>query len=160
LLEERGAGGFTFSVEANIRDMESINKHSSLKSEIIAHEFVQLMVMKNCPMSLIKNCKNIQDCEKCSYKNSYALKDRKGVYFNVERENRLTHIYNSVPLTLIGKVDDFVRAKIEYFMVDTKWLDNSEEIIDAMYCEINGVQTANVLVENNFTRGHYLKNIL
>lgn len=160
LLEERGAEGFTFSVEANIRDMESINKHSSINSEIVAHEFVQLMVMKNCPMSLIKNCKNLQDCEKCSYKNRYALKDRKGVYFNVERNRRLTHIYNSVPLTLIGKIDDFVQADIEYFMVDTKWLDNPEEIIDAIYCEINGVQISNVLKENSFTRGHYLKNIL
>lgn len=160
LLAERGAESITFSVEANIRDMESINKYSSVKTEIVAHEFVQLMVMKNCPMSLVKNCKNLQDCEKCNYRKSYALKDRKGVYFNVERKNRLTHIYNSVPLTLIGKVDDFVRANIEYFMVDTKWLDDAEEIVDAMYCEINGVQTSNVLKENSFTRGHYLKNIL
>lgn len=160
LLAERGAESITFSVEANIRDMESINKYSSVKTEIVAHEFVQLMVMKNCPMSLVKNCKNLQDCEKCNYRKSYALKDRKGVYFNVERKNRLTHIYNSVPLTLIGKVDDFVRANIEYFMVDTKWLDDAEEIVDAVYCEINGVQTSNVLKENSFTRGHYLKNIL
>ncbi len=78
----------------------------------------------------------------------------------MERVNRLTHIYNSVPLTLIGKAKDFINADIEYFMVDTKWLDYPEEIIDALYCEINGVQTAGVLKENGFTRGHYLKNIL
>lgn len=160
LLDERGAEGFTFSVEANIRDMESITKHTSIKTEIIAHQYAQLMVMKNCPMSLMKNCKNLQDCKICSYRNKYALKDRKGVYFNVERANSLTHIYNSVPLTIIGKAEDFVSANIEYFMVDTKWLDNSEEVIDALYCEINGVQTADVLKENGFTRGHYLKNIL
>lgn len=160
LLEEREAEGFTFSVEANIRDMESITEHSSIKTEIIAHQYVQLMVMKNCPMSLMKNCKNLQDCKICSYRNKYSLKDRKGVYFNVERANNLTHIYNSVPLTLIGKVEDFVDANIEYFMADTKWLDNPEEVIDALYCEINGVQTSGVLKENGFTRGHYLKNIL
>lgn len=160
LLEERGAEGFTFSVEANIKDMEGIIRHNSIRSEIVAHEYAQLMVMKNCPMSMLKNCKNLQDCNKCNYRNKYALKDRKGVYFNVERINRLTHIYNSVPLTLIGKTDDFVDAGIEYFFIDTKWLDNSEEIIDAMYCEINGIQTGNVLDEKNFTRGHYLKNIL
>ncbi len=160
LLKEQGADGFTFSVESNIRDMESIVKNSSIHSEIVAHEYVQLMVMKNCPMSMIKDCKNLQDCEKCQYKNKYSLKDRKGVYFNIERENNLTHIYNSVPLTLIGKVNDFVRNNIEYFFVDTKWLAEPEEIIDALYCEINGVQTSNVLEEKNFTRGHYLKNIL
>lgn len=160
LLEERGAEGFTFSVEANIRDMEGIIKHSSIKSEVVAHEYNQLMVMKNCPMSLMKNCKNLQDCNLCTYRNKYALKDRKGVYFNIERMNRLTHIYNSVPLTLIGKTDDFIDAGIEYFLIDTKWLDDPEEVIDALYCEINGIKTANILKENNFTRGHYLKNIL
>lgn len=160
LLKDQGADGFAFSIEANIRDMESIVKNSSIHSEIVAHEYAQLMVMKNCPMSMLKNCKNLQDCDKCEYRKKYSLKDRKGVYFNIERENSLTHIYNSVPLTLIGKVNDFVKNNIEYFFIDTKWLEEPEEIIDALYCEINGVQTSNVLEENNFTRGHYLKNIL
>jgi len=160
LLKDKGAEGFTFSVEANIKDMESVMNNVSIKSEIITYAYVQLMVMKNCPMSLVKNCKNIEDCEKCSFKDKFALKDRKGVYFNIERENRLTHIYNSVPLTLIGKTTDFIRSGIEYYFIDTKWEENIEEIIDAVYCELNGVQTYNVLRENSFTRGHYLKNIL
>ena len=160
LLKEKGARSFTFSVETNIRDMESMMKYASLSSEIVAHEYVQLMVMKNCPMSILKNCKNLQDCEKCSYKNKYQLKDRKNVLFNIERQNKLTHIYNSVPLTLIGKVYDFVKTNIEHFLIDTKYLDDVEEIIDALYCEINGVNTPDVLQERKFTRGHYLKNIL
>jgi putative protease len=160
LLKDKEASGFTFSVEANIRDMESVLSNTDMQSEIVSYAYVQLMVMKNCPMSLLKKCKNQDDCETCSYKDKYLLKDRKGVYFNIERENRLTHIYNSVPLTLIGKTSDFIRSGIEYFFIDTKWEENIEEIIDAIYCELNGVQTANVLKENNFTRGHYLKNIL
>lgn len=160
LLKEKGAEGFTFSIEANIRDMESITKNTSLGTEVVAHAYAQLMVMKNCPMSMLKNCKNLQDCEKCQYKDSISLKDRKGVYFNVERERRLTHIYNSVPLTILDRADDFIRAGIDYFMVDTKYLEEPEEIIDAMYCSINGVRTPAVLRENTFTRGHYLKNIL
>ncbi len=160
LLMQKGADSFTFSIETNIRDMQSIMKHTSLTSEIVAHEYVQLMVMKNCPMSLIKNCKNLQDCEECSYKNKYFLKDRKGVYFNIERENRLTHIYNSVPLSLLGKTHDFVKTNIEYFFIDTKNLADAEEVIDTLYCEINGVKTDSILRENNYTRGHYLKNIL
>lgn len=160
LLKDKGADGFTFSVEANIKDMESVMSNVTMRSEIITYAYAQLMVMKNCPMSLVKNCKNKEDCEKCSFKNKYALKDRKGVYFNIERENRLSHIYNSVPLTLIGKTTDFIRSGIEYYFIDTKWEENIEEIIDAVYCELNGVQSYNVLRENSFTRGHYLKNIL
>lgn len=160
LLKGKGAESITFSIEANIKDMESITRNSTLRTEIVSHAYAQLMVMKNCPMSMVKNCKNLQDCSKCEYREKIMLKDRKGVYFNIERENKLTHIYNSVPLTLIGKVYDFERAGIEFFFVDTKYLEDPEEIIDAMYCEINGVQTSNVLQENGFTRGHYLKNIL
>ncbi|HBD64722.1 MAG TPA: hypothetical protein DC038_09845 [Clostridiales bacterium] len=160
LLEERGAEGFTFSVEANIRDIEGIMRNTSARSEIAAHEYVQMMVMKNCPMSMLKKCKNLEDCSSCEYRNTYSLKDRKGVYFNVERKNRLTNIYNSVPLSLLGKTNDFVSSGIEYFLVDTKWLENAEEVVDAMYCEINGVSTDGVLKGNNYTRGHYLKNIL
>ncbi len=160
LLSEKGADGFTFSVESNIKDMESTMRNTLMKTEIVAHAFVQLMSMKNCPMSLMKNCKGKDDCSKCSYRNKYSLKDRKGVYFNIERENRITHIYNSVPLTLIGKMHDFIKCNIEYFLIDTKWEENIDEVIDAVYCELVGIQTANVLRENNFTRGHYLKNIL
>lgn len=160
LLKEQGAEGFTFSVEANIKDIQSVMKNTDIKSEIIAHQYVQLMVMKNCPMSVVKNCKYKEDCNKCEYREKISLKDRKGVYFNIERKNKLSHIYNSVPLTLIGKTDDFVRSNIDYYFIDTKWEQDIDDIIDALYCEINGVQTSNVLRENNFTRGHYLKNIL
>ncbi|WP_313342563.1 U32 family peptidase [Sedimentibacter sp.] len=160
LLKENGAVSLTLSAESNIRDMESINNNTSIKTEIKSHEYLQLMVMKNCPMSLIKNCKNLQDCSTCEHRNKYSLKDRKGVYFNIERDNRLTHIYNSVPLSILGKTEDFADKNIDYFMVDTKWLDNTEDVIDTLYCEINGVKTANILKENSFTRGHYLKNIL
>ena len=160
LLKEKGADSFTFSIETNIRDMESIVKHNSLKAEIVAHEYAQLMVMKNCPMSLIKNCKNLQDCEKCTYNKGYSLKDRKGINFNIERDNKLTHIYNSVPLTIIGKAHDFVKTNIKYFFIDSKYLNDVEEVIDTLYCEINGFRTDNILEEKNYTRGHYLKNIL
>lgn len=159
LLKEKGAEGFTFSVEANIRDMESIMKHCLLRGEIVAHAYIQLMVMKNCPMSLIKNCKHLQDCEKCSYRNKFALKDRKGAYFNIERENYLTHIYNKVPLSILGKAMDFVKTKAEFFLIDTKFIEDVEEVIDSLYYEIKG-EKINILEENTFTRGHYLKNIL
>ena len=92
---EKGAESFTFSIEANIRDMESMVKHTSLKSEIAAHEYVQLMVMKNCPMSVLSNCKNLRDCEKCTYRDKFQLRDRKGVHFNIERQNKLCLLYTS-----------------------------------------------------------------
>jgi putative protease len=160
MLREKGAESFTFSVETNIRDMESMTKHTALRSEILAHGYVQLMVMKNCPMSMLKNCKNLMDCEKCGYRDKYQLKDRKGVRFNMERQNKLTYIYNSVPLTIIGIAKDFVDKNIDYFLIDTKYLEDTEEVIDVLYREIRGLKADYLLEENKFTRGHYLKNIL
>jgi len=135
-------------------------KHTSLKSEIAAHEYVQLMVMKNCPMSVLSNCKNLRDCEKCTYRDKFQLRDRKGVHFNIERQNKLTYIYNSVPLTIIGIAADFADKNIDYFLVDTKYLEDAGVIIDALYSEIKGLKSNYALEENKFTRGHYLKNVL
>lgn len=160
MLMEKGAESFTFSIEANIRDMESMVKHTSLKSEIAAHEYVQLMVMKNCPMSVLSNCKNLRDCEKCTYRDKFQLRDRKGVHFNIERQNKFTYIYNSVPLTIIGIAADFADKNIDYFLVDTKYLEDAGVIIDALYSEIKGLKSNYALEENKFTRGHYLKNVL
>lgn len=160
LLENEMVKGFTFSIESNIADMESIINHTKLETQIIAHSYVQMMVMKNCPMSMIKKCKNQEDCNTCSYHNKYLLKDRKGMYFNIERKNKLTNIYNSVPLTLIQKTHDFVDLGINMFLIDTKFEKNVEEIIDAMYCELNGLDVESILKDKNFTRGHYFKNIL
>ncbi len=160
LLEEQGAEGFTFSVEANIKDMKSIMTHSSIKAEIVAHEYVQMMVMKNCPVSLIKGCKGHENCDTCKNRYKYALNDRKGAFFHMERKRGLTYIYNSVPLSILRRAEDFASLNIEYFLIDTKWVNNPREVIDALYREINGIETLNILKENSFTRGHYFKNTL
>ncbi len=54
---------------------------------------------------------------------------------------------------------DFVKTKAEFFLIDTKFIEDVEEVIDSLYYEIKG-EKINILEENTFTRGHYLKNIL
>lgn len=164
LLSEKGAEGFTFSVESNIKDIESISQYTPLKTELIAYAYVQLMSMKNCPFSVIKGCKSNGNCSQCEYRTNYQLKDRKNINFNIERENHISILYNSVPLTTLSKTDEFLKYKINYYFIDSKWAEDIETVIDILDKEINEKYVENVsydiLKGNSFTRGHYFKSVL
>lgn len=165
-LQEKGAEGITFSVEANIKDIESISEYTDIKTELVSYAYVQLMTMKNCPFSVLKACKSSGNCSVCEYRTGYKLKDRINVNFNIEREpeNRLSILYNSVPLTTIGKTNEFLDYNINYYFIDSKWGEDINAVIDVLYKEINEQYIENseydILKSNSFTRGHYFKNIL
>ncbi len=165
-LQEKGAKGITFSVEANIKDIESISEYIDIKTELVSYAYVQLMTMKNCPFSVLKACKSSGNCSVCEYRTGYKLKDRININFHIEREpeNRLSILYNSVPLTTIGKTNEFLDYNINYYFVDSKWVEDINAVIDVLYKEINEQYIENseydILKSNSFTRGHYFKNIL
>ena len=165
-LQEKGANGITFSVEANIKDIESISEHTDIKTELVSYAYVQLMTMKNCPFSVVKGCKSSGNCSVCEYRTGYKLKDRINVNFNIEREteNKLTMLYNSVPLTTIGKTNEFLDYDINYYFIDSKWAEDIKSVIDVLDKEIKDKYVENdeydILKSNSFTRGHYFKNIL
>lgn len=173
-LQEKGAEGITFSVEANIKDIESISEYTGIKTELVSYAYVQLMTMKNCPFSVLKACKSSGNCSVCEYRTGYKLKDRINVNFNIERvlklselkfhKNRLSILYNSVPLTTIGKTNEFLDYNINYYFIDSKWAEDINAVIDVLYKEINEQYIENseydILKSNSFTRGHYFKNIL
>lgn len=168
-LQKKGANGITFSVEANIKDIESISEHTDIKTELVSYAYIQLMTMKNCPFSVIKGCKSAGNCSVCEYRTGYKLKDRINVNFNIERgpessKNKLSMLYNSVPLTTLGKINEFLDYNISYYYVDSKWAEDIKSVIDILYKEINDIYVDNhqydILKSNSFTRGHYFKNIL
>ena len=161
-LEEKGANSLVYSVESNIKDIESMCKFAKLNGEIYAHGHIQLMTMRNCPFSVLKGCNSKGDCKKCEYSSNYKLKDRINVEFNILRSNGFSFMYNSVPLTVLGRTKDFVKAGVKYFFIDTLFVDNPEVYVDAIYDEIQGkeVNADRLLRQNEFTRGHYFKNVL
>ncbi len=163
-LQEQGADGICFSIEANIKDIETICDNTSLNTEIVAHAYIQMMTMKNCPFSVLKSCKSHGNCDACEYRVGYQLKDRLGINFNIEREDKISKLYNSVPLTTIGKTSDFLDYNINYYYVDSKWVEDINSVIDVLYKEINEEYVENneydILKSNSFTRGHYFKNVL
>ena len=134
-LQKKGTDSITFSVEANIKDIESISEYTDMKTELVSYAYIQLMTMKNCPFSVLKGCKSSGNCNTCEYRTGYKLKDRINVNFNVERENKLSLLYNSVPLTTIGKTSEFLDFNINYYFVDSKWAEDIKSVIDVLYKE-------------------------
>jgi putative protease len=163
-LQERGAEGISFSIEANTNDIEAISENTSLKTELVSYAYIQMMTMKNCPFSALKSCKSQGNCNACEYREGYQLKDRLGINFNIEREDKISKLYNSVPLTTIGRTSDFLDYNIDYYFVDSKWVEDINSVIDVLYKELNEEYVDNneydILKSNSFTRGHYFKNVL
>lgn len=165
LLEESGANGITYSIESNIKDIDKISKTTNIHTELAAFIYICVMTMKNCPLSLTKKCSENNNCSKCNIYDSINLIDRKGAKLNIEKTNYITKLYNSVPLSIIGKVNKFLESSINYYLIDSKWIDNVSMIVDTLYDELNNNKPDNLiykklLKENTFTRGHYFKNVL
>lgn len=163
-LQDKGADGISFSIESNIKDIETISENTSLNTELVSYAYIQMMTMKNCPFSTLKSCKSQGNCNTCEYREGYQLKDRLGINFNIERENKVSKLYNSVPLTIIGKTNEFLDYNINYYFIDSKWVEDINSVIDVLYKEINEQYVDNseydILKSNSFTRGHYFKNVL
>lgn len=165
MLKDKSANGYTFSIESNVKDIEYISSRTNnLTTEIVSYAYIQLMTMKNCPMSLLKKCKSFDKCSECNMYNRYNLIDRKGVKLNIKRNERLTKVYNSVPLSVLGKINKFNRCNIDYYYVDSNWIKDISIVIDTLYNELNNYIIEEdakkyLLKENTFTRGHYFKNI-
>lgn len=165
MIEEKGAKGYTFSVESNVKDIESMSYDASTNTEIVAFSHIQLMTMKSCPMSLIKRCDSYDNCNKCTMYNKYEIRDRKGKIIKIDRVNDITRFYNNLPLSILGKIDKFKKANIDYYFVDCNFVKEIGAVIDYLYMEINNLyvkenSNINLLQENTFTRGHYFKNVL
>lgn len=150
----------TLSIESNVKDIQSISKNFEFSTEVLAHGHVKLMSSKNCPFSTISRC-GFKGCEKCKYNYAYKLKDRMNKDFYFQRNDGISNMYNCLPLSIIGKSYEFRKANVNYYMIDTLFLDNPVQIIEKLYDEINDNQNKKYkLEENTFTRGHYFKTIL
>ncbi len=63
--------------------------------EIVIYGLLTSMVMKNCPFSSLKGCKNDRGCKTCKYSKEYYLKDENKEYFLVNRLDGYSELYNS-----------------------------------------------------------------
>lgn len=166
-LEEEALKSVTLSPELTLKQIKEIGSKSSLSIETIAYGYLPLMTMKHCPMSLVKNCKDDLACESCKFSKGYGLKDRKGVNFYIERKNKITTIYNSLPLMVIDSLDRIYDAHVSFMRIDFTFEEEIEEVQNMYYSFAKGFISKDELDiflekyrEKGITKGHYYRGII
>ncbi|MEG1495118.1 MAG: DUF3656 domain-containing protein [Bacilli bacterium] len=129
LLHELGVGGVTLSVElspSNIIDLATNYKklyNEDLGSEVIIYGTVELMIMKHCPISMLKETNT--SCRLCKDNKTYTLKDRNNTEYLILRDCPNIHIFNSKQLDLRESIDSLKNIGINTFRIEV--LNESKE---------------------------------
>lgn len=168
-LKQNGIKSITLSPELNTKQISKIVEKNQVEYEAIAYGYLPLMIMKHCPMALVKNCKDDLNCESCKFNSGYGLKDRKGINFYMERRHNLTTLYNSVPLFMLDTLDKIYKVGVDTIRLDfTFEKDNILEIQNMYYDFAKGLISKDEITQyckeyrdkNPITKGHYFRGVI
>lgn len=169
VLKDEGLEGITLSPELNMKQIKGIVRKGILDCETIGYGYLPLMIMKHCPMSLVKDCKDDSNCQNCPFSKGYGLRDRKGVNFYMERRAGVTTIYNSVPLFVLDSIDKLYDYGVDSIRLDFTFEKKGIlEIQDNYYSFAKGLvskEEAIKYVEKykdtvGITKGHYFRGVI
>lgn len=130
------------SFEINAADIKKAAGFSPVGAEIYCR--IPLMLTKNCPL------RNGRSCAEC--KGFGEITDRKNIRFPVRCKNGYSEIFNSVPMVLSDRLNEFngISFKLYRFTFEDK--RQSEKVLDIYHKRIKP--------ETDFTRGLYFRNVL
>lgn len=169
LLRERNVSSITLSPELTLKQIEDVIDRVSMPYEAIGYGYLPLMVMKHCPMSLIKGCNGDSECSICKFNSGYGLEDRKNIVFPFRRQNSTTTIYNSVPLVIIEDLNTLFDKGLQMIRLDFTYEDKDISMIqDAYYNRLHGKLKERDLTQvlehfredAGFTKGHFFRGVL
>lgn len=168
-LTQAGLKSMTLSPELNIEQIKTICNNGLTNYESIGYGYLPLMITKNCPMSVVKNCTDDLNCELCPYRKGYGLKDRKDVSFYMKRKDGFTTIYNGFPLMVLDDIDQIYNSGVNMIRLDfTFENENIKEIQEIYYNYANMKISKNEVTKfiekyrnkNNITKGHYFRGVI
>ncbi len=168
-LKEMNLSSITLSPELNVSQIKSISENVGGNLEGIVYGYLPVMVTRNCPMALVKGCKNDDNCKTCNFSKGYGLKDRMGVVFRMDRNEGSSTIYNSVPLMVLDRLDTITNAGLDLVRLDFTNETNHILQLQSMYYDYlnNFIDIYKVedyineyKQECNITNGHYFRGIL
>lgn len=162
-----GLKSLTLSPELNLEQIKNLKYKENI--EAIVYGYLPLMIMKTCPMALVKGCKDDRACETCNFAKGYGLKDRMGINFYMERNDGSTTIYNSVPIMVLDSLKSIVEAGVKSLRLD---FTQEEEAIrqiqttyyDYLHSKMDEGEVKkfidNFKIRTNITKGHYFRGVL
>lgn len=168
-LKEIGLDSMTLSPELNLTQIRKIADNISGNLEGIVYGFLPAMITKNCPMSLVKGCKDDSSCKTCNFAKDYGLKDRMGITFKLERKEGFSVVYNSVPVMVLDSLDQIFNSGISLARLDfTSEIKTIASLQNVYYEYINGNVDSKYVKEfvddfrfdNKITNGHYFRGIV
>lgn len=168
-LCEIGLNSISLSPELNLNQIEEVCRKGNISYETIGYGYLPIMVLKYCPMSLVKGCHNSLNCNKCSFRKGHGLKDRKNKIFPFLRENRTTTLYNTVPIMVLEEIESIYNSGVDMIRLDFSFEEKGIDIIQkAFYDYKNGMVDREEIKEvvnsykerTGITRGHYFRGVL
>ncbi len=140
VAEQFSAAGITLSPEL---ECDGINKiETALPTGIIGYGKLPLMLTRNCPL------KNGRSCKECD--GNGTLTDRKGIKFPVRCRQGFSEIFNSRPIYLAERVNEFKTDFITLYFTD-ETADECRDIITAYKCGTSP--------KGEYTRGLYYRGV-
>ena len=149
-LKELGAIRYTISPELDKTTINSLSICNTLDNELIVYGKTPVLNMNYCLLGETDKC--YPTCkQKCNSKNSYLLKDRLNMTFQISPDNiqTVTTIYNS-KITSISPSD---------FNINFARVDILEENIDEINNIVSKVRNGERLEGNNYTNGNLNREI-
>ena len=168
-LKTAGLDSVALSPELTLNQIKTIENSSDVSTEVIVYGYLAVMTTKHCPMALVKGCKDDNDCKTCNFAKGYAIKDRIGADFKMERKEGFTNIYNSVPLMVLDNLKQIFNSGISMARLDfTVESTNIRAVQRAYYDYAKGIIDDNEAREfiegfrfnQSITNGHYFRGIM
>jgi len=162
-----GLGSITLSPELNFQQINKLMKTPDMQIEGICFGYLPLMLIKNCPMAIVKNCKDDKNCSTCNYNYGYKLEDRIQKQFLMDRTDGFTIIYNSVPLFVLDNTTknsildiirlDFVGDNTDISSIQQLYYNfiNDNIKFDDVRAAIDDFK-----INNEITKGHYYRGVI
>lgn len=164
ILNDLGFSTVNVSLEATLRQMNTMANKGIMPIGAIVQGRVELMISEYCPISSFAGAGYKRGCPLVCTKKDYALQDRKGELFPIYTDPFCrTHIMNSRELDMKSYIDDLRRSGLQRLVIDgrqrsPKWI--AKEM--SMYHQLleGAVKAPSKEGATHITRGHFFKGIL
>lgn len=164
-LYDMGFEKVYLSPELSRNEIKKIAKKAGGNIGVISHGLLPVMTLKHCPMSVVKNCKSSDNCDRCKFSKGFYLRDIKDADFLVERREGVSELYNSHPIVLMDKISEMSENGVRSFRLYIR--EDIEETVNNYYKAFNGKDYNDSKMRDglmdrygNITYGHYNRGVL
>ncbi|MBU3195355.1 U32 family peptidase [Clostridium algidicarnis] len=148
------------SIELNRKEIKEVLKKKRNNCQVFVYGKPELMVSEYCPIGSVNKCGLLGNISsnnkpKC-LEGEYVLRDRKNMDFLVKTDKFCrSHIYNTVPINLIDKIEE-----LKGFGADSFRLDFIDEDYEKVISVLSTLKNKKLLESmTDYTRGHYKRGV-